>query len=224
MNNRQSWINKSIEIACLMRGFDHDLRMASMYAEPGYSDPESGVIAFADWNERIMAHTDGKISQTMPRLRAILEYFGAEIEWSDEWTVCDCCGKAVRTQPDSYAWKPSYWCGDDGEAQCHECVEECADDYVDYLNGNKAAAVTFDFDLKEHGYVRLKKTWAAGLHPGQMDNPSEIASTLRDIGCYNFIFEIESQEQFSTYFRVWLTKDDYAIYRKHRDAQSEKSA
>jgi hypothetical protein len=224
MANRQAWINKIMEIACRMEGFDDGSFTSPAYAEPGYSDPDSGVIVFANWNKRAMASAPVKASYTMPRLLAILEHFGAETERSDEWAVCDCCRKAVRTRPGHYAWKPCYWRDEDCGVQCSECVEEDASAYVDWLTGNEDAALTFDVDLKERGYVRLKRVWAAGSHPGQTDDPREIASALRDAGCDNFIFEIESVEPCSTYFRVWLIRDDYAIYRKHKKAQSEKSA
>jgi hypothetical protein len=69
-----------------------NLMWANGYAEPGYTDPEKGIV-FANWNY-------------FPReLPDILERGGYEIEWSDEWATCGDCGRAVRTSPNSYGWE-----------------------------------------------------------------------------------------------------------------------
>lgn len=92
------------------------------YAEPGYTDPECGLIATGNWNE-ITSWFDGQrtvISNIPKRLGDIFERMGIEIEWSDEWAACSDCQKLVRTQPDSYFWKPSFTLDDD-ELVCLEC-------------------------------------------------------------------------------------------------------
>ncbi|GAG52478.1 unnamed protein product, partial [marine sediment metagenome] len=72
------------------------------YAEPGYSDPDSNVIAFGNWNA--ITEYDGDKFQTIDdapaRVASLLEKAGVELEWSDEWEFCGECGKAVRTKPD----------------------------------------------------------------------------------------------------------------------------
>lgn len=80
------------------------------YAEPGYSS-ESGVIATGNWN--------GLLPERIERIFSKLEI---ECEWSDEWAACDDCGKLVRTESDSYFWKPLYvivGCG----YKCLKCNE-----------------------------------------------------------------------------------------------------
>jgi hypothetical protein len=77
-----------------------NMGFASHYAEPGYGQPRRGVV-FANWNR-------------LPRnIDAILERMGFAVEWSDEWSTCDDCNGAVRTEPDGYDWKPSYRIVDD---------------------------------------------------------------------------------------------------------------
>jgi hypothetical protein len=72
-----------------------NLGYASAYAEPGYTQPAKGIL-FANWNH-------------LPKgIDTVLERYGYAVEWSDEWATCDDCGKAVRTQPDSYSWTPRY--------------------------------------------------------------------------------------------------------------------
>jgi hypothetical protein len=94
------------------------------YAEPGYSDPESGIIATGNWND-ITNYVDGvrfTISDIPSRIAKLFEKLGIPIEWSDEWCECTNCGKLVRTQPDFMSWTPSYTLGD-GELICCECKE-----------------------------------------------------------------------------------------------------
>src|SRR5678816_1797897 len=106
-----------------------DIMFAKEYAEPGYTNPEKGIL-FADWNDRTTYRVDARTfysrysaeqfvkthevadpaiveqrDDTMKRLSDLAEKAGYAVEWSDEWSTCDDCGKAVRTSPDSYGWK-----------------------------------------------------------------------------------------------------------------------
>lgn len=102
------------------------------YAEPGYTDPECGLIATGNWNE-ITSWTDGErklISKLPERLGRLFEKMGIETEWSDEWATCSDCGKLVRTEPDGYSWKPSYTLGE-GDLLCNECKTDDPDDESD---------------------------------------------------------------------------------------------
>lgn len=94
------------------------------YAEPGY---DGDVVALGNWNACSRYNRETQRSEDidgMPaRLGEALEKLGVAIEWSDEWTTCDECGKLVRTSPDSYSWTPSYKIDDDScETLCHECI------------------------------------------------------------------------------------------------------
>lgn len=84
---------------------------APKYAEPGYDQPEKCVL-MANWNE-------------FPRgLDTLLERAGYSIEWSDEWTTCESCNGALRTQPDGYSWEPSYKDDDTCGVLCLECYAD----------------------------------------------------------------------------------------------------
>ena len=88
-----------------------NLGYASEYAEPGYSPTEKGVL-FANWNY-------------FPRnIDSILEGYGYAVEWSDEWSTCGECGKAVRTSPDNWGWTPSFRIFNDCELLCLDCAAE----------------------------------------------------------------------------------------------------
>ena len=88
-----------------------NMGFAAEYAEPGYTQPKRGVL-MANWN-------------VLPRgLDTILERAGYAIEWSDEWSTCESCNRAVRTQPDSYFWEPAYKLVNDSELLCTECYAD----------------------------------------------------------------------------------------------------
>lgn len=90
-----------------------NMAWSSTYAEPGYDDPERGIL-FANWNN-------------LPRdLDDILERAGYAIEWGDEWALCSGCGAALRTVPDSFCWTPQYRDSDieQGEIVCKDCQDD----------------------------------------------------------------------------------------------------
>lgn len=83
---------------------------ADGYAGTGYTQPKHGVL-MANWN-------------CLPRgLDTILERAGYGVEWSDEWTTCEDCNKALRTSPDSHDWRPSYADTSDGAIVCEACAQ-----------------------------------------------------------------------------------------------------
>jgi hypothetical protein len=66
------------------------------YAEPGYRDPKSGLIALGDWN-RVTEYQGGKfvtLDDTPVRVAELLEHLGVDLGWSDEWmeksAACVC--------------------------------------------------------------------------------------------------------------------------------------
>jgi hypothetical protein len=86
------------------------ITICEAYAEPGYSEPQSGIIAFGNWNTVSKWNERRHEFDTIDKEPAIvsekLDSLGVSLEWSDEWTTCEGCGKAVRTTPESYSWQP----------------------------------------------------------------------------------------------------------------------
>jgi hypothetical protein len=164
------------------------------YAEPGYSlrHGEKGILA-ADWN--YFHH----------RVDDLLEQAGFEVEWSDEWTACDDCGKAVRTSGDCYAWQRFYaMTRQDGcETLCFNCVDW--KEYLRELEDNAPMAVPRRCNPAEHGYVRVSqpREYANGWHAGMNDNPKAILSALHAKGEDRIIFRIPEISQFYIEFETW---------------------
>jgi hypothetical protein len=95
----------------------------SGYSEPGYADPECGLVAVGNWNSVRPYREEGPEDFTPELLGEALDALGVPCEWSDEWTSCDGCNKIVRTQPDGFSWTPAYSYDDDNEVDCHGCRE-----------------------------------------------------------------------------------------------------
>ena len=196
------------------------------YAEPGYSDPDSGVICTGNWNtitEWDREKNESKVvDETPARLAKVLEKLGVELEWSDEWVACEHCSKLVRCQPDSYSWTRQYWDSDDGPV-CVECVQEDPEDYLQSLEGEDNRAVTIDgIDLTEHGYKLLEEGFQNGLYGGQSADPKKISEALREQGVERFIFQIDSVGQFDLDFSVYIHEDDMDKLNKEEFDESEK--
>lgn len=173
-----------------------NLDYAKEYAEPGYTNPARGVL-FANWNH-------------LPRgLDTILERAGYAIEWSDEWSMCDSCQRAVRTSADSYSWRRSYYIPDDEcSIICEECAHKDLDDYEAYLLNDAHRADTFDVDWSARGFVRHNPDYhyQNGWHPGQNDKPTEIVKHLAPN--VDWLFAIPSVGQFDVSFDLWIRDND----------------
>jgi hypothetical protein len=166
---------------------------AHEYAEPGYSQPEKGIL-FANWNY-------------FPRgLDSILEHYGYEMEWEDEWSTCGDCGRAIRTSADSYCWQPSYVILNECELICIACLNGHADEYLESLENNprKALNVSHGINPADYGYTQVGKDFENGFHPHQNDNPKKIYDELRKQGHPRILFTVDSVGQFDLTFSAWI--------------------
>lgn len=177
----------------------HHAQWCDEYGEPGYDQPETGII-FANWND-------------VPQpLQEELEEAGYDLEWSDEWLICGR-GKAWRTSPTSYSWAPSYRVTDGGDIITPDdgalaFIEDCA--MTDYAQPIKALPgwVSAE-DLCAAGFeLHNDYPYESGWHPGQTDNPAEIAEELfENETVTEIVFQIHENSQFYTRFNVWVKLD-----------------
>ena len=172
-----------------------NLIYAKDYAEPGYTAGAKGVV-FANWN-------------IFPRhFDRVLENAGYSREWSDEWSICEDCGRAVRTSGDSYGWQPSYAMPDDGAIVCHDCLDPA--DYLASLEDNPHTANNLrHIDPADHGYIRYNaERYESGLHHGQTDNPTAVYNEMTAKGLAHILFNIDTVQQFDTYWSAWYRPED----------------
>ncbi len=185
---------------------------ADGYAEPGYSESPSGLVATGNWNKidtyNRETNSHDLISDLPARLYDLLTKLGVECEWSDEWSTCDDCNKLVRTSPDSYGWQQSFVCDDNG-LTCHECVKEGdPEEYLESIEGEDRKCNTISsIDPSEYGYVKLEE-YESGLHPGQTDDPRKVAKELRAKGITRFLFNLDDVGQFDARWSCWVKIED----------------
>ena len=184
-----------------------EIQFCAEYAEPGYSTTHE-LILFGNWNPR---NFDGGEDEKRWRRFVNLLEKKAELEWSDEWSTCDECARAIRTRPDSYSWWPSYVIGD-GWLCCADCASNQADSVIEQFIGNPDTCLTIDtIDLSEHGFTKLPREFESGFHYGQDASPRKIAAALHKRGVYRFLFKLDSAEQFSASFSVWVAKEEISL-------------
>ena len=172
-----------------------DIDYCLEYAEPGYSSPKRGIL-FGNWNHY------------PKRLASILEKAGYEIEWSDEWSQCQDCNRAIRTSPDSYGWKQYYVIYNDCEIICADCVKNDLDTYEEYLLNKHTRADTFDIDWTERGFTQFNvDSYELGLHLHQTDKPSDIIKLLPK-DC-DYLFTIRNVGQFDISFDCWIRSKNH---------------
>ena len=87
---------------------DPDAQTFQAYADPRDDDGRS--VISADWNR----HPDKAV-------RILERRYGFHVEWSDTVASCADCYGAIRTEPDTYWWRPRYGYSD-GEVVCGACL------------------------------------------------------------------------------------------------------
>ena len=222
MSNKASKIHSILQAAidrCASNEASNQLEEFSThtsgYAEPGYNNPESGIILTGNWNNVTRydyeTRESVKLSDFPERLAKIFsKRYGAELEWSDEWCACSDCGKLVRTQADSYGWK-RYYFESDGENICGDCVKKDPANYLESLEGKDRQAITIDVDPEKHGYAKLAEELQNGLYGGQCADPATIAKNLKEKDVNRFLFRIENVGQFDLTFSVFVHEDEYKL-------------
>lgn len=168
------------------------MNYAADYAEPGYHSPEKGIL-FANWNYFPRGITD------------LLERMGYEIEWSDEWSTCSDCGKAVRTSADSYSWQPSYFIMNECEIYCKDCADIPA--YLEGLENDPSRALNDHIDPADYGYVEIEDKFEHGWYPGQNDDPKKIFEKYSK-EYSRLLFCIDRVSQFDLRFSIWYFPED----------------
>lgn len=95
--------------------------------------PADAVVLAANWNAQKVrvgapVYWRGESERAMPRIAEALERItGLALEWCDEGSGCDACGRWIRTEADGFDYKPEYRLDDSGFT-CLACLACCADE------------------------------------------------------------------------------------------------
>lgn len=198
----------------------------SDYAEPGYrvSTHTNGAVVIGSWYRR-----EDDLPET---LGTILEDIGADIETYDEWTRCGECYRAIRTQSDSYMWRPSYLWSEDGPV-CSDCVltDPLTPDTLEIFNSidtqyvnNPRSCLTIvnRSDMIDAGWTEYGESRETGWHPGQNADPIKVYQEIR--AKYSdptddpndpdtlprVTFILDESSQFYTSWSAWIWAADIA--------------
>ena len=121
--------------------------------------------------------------------------------YSDEYYICDCCGKAHFTN-DGYTQL-------DSGILCPECMRKLSEDtyyfdeYIERLINNPKNADKYLSDkiLKSIGFKKVSHVYRIGLHEGDNDAPEKI---LKEYQKFDVIFKILEQNPFETEYCVYI--------------------
>jgi hypothetical protein len=175
-------------------------------AEPGYDDEP---VVLGNWNQVGGWSGDSPKDETICRVGELLEKAGYRTEWFDEWGQCGQCGKAIRTQADSYGWQP-YYSLDGGEYTCANCIAEDFDDWIHVYIDNPDRAIPSNWPINIEKFANRidpDDWYENGFHPGQDDNPKDILESLHKRGFERVVFRLDSTGQFDIRFSAWSVRD-----------------
>lgn len=173
----------------------HNAEWCTAYGEPGYTDPEAGII-LCNWND-------------VPKgLADWLEKCGYSLEWSDEWMIDYDYSKAYRTNPDSYSWESNIALTDDGEWLTRD---DDAATWIEHAeitsNGQPVRCVPSWIsaaDITGAGFTLYAEGMESGFHIGMDDSPEKIARELIAQSAYRVLFQKSEQSQFYCRFAVYV--------------------
>jgi hypothetical protein len=135
------------------------------------------------------------------------DVLGVNVEYYDEYTTCDDCGKVIRTEPNSYHWQPDYYMGD-GFIICNVCFNENEDyqeAYIeDRVNNPKNAinGLMSEEQIKSLGFEKPDAEYENGWYHVE-DKPEEVYDKLKD-SYDEVLFYINNVEQFRINFVVFV--------------------
>lgn len=190
--------NAKIQSALQYLQDKHCADFAGEYGEPGYGQPESGIL-FANWND-------------VPKgLAEWLEKCGFELEWSDEWTIAGNTGKAYRTSPNSYSWESSLvYCDGDyltRDDDLADIIDACSMSDWNQPTGCVPSWVE-SADIEDCGFTLQNPNLESGWFPGQTDDPAKIARAAFDNGARRVVFRKTENSQFYCRFECWVEFDE----------------
>jgi hypothetical protein len=158
-------------------------------------------------------------SEQEKNMERALEKHDIEMAWIDEVDGCIECNKVVHLfhgHWPEYIRTGYYETGDFLACLCRDCVDKMDEDELENLaqeyndNENAAMPAWMQDKIKSLGFHCLEDEctiYETGFHPGQNDNPAQIAKWMHEnLPDHDFIFVITGGGQFDTYWTVYVRK------------------
>lgn len=165
------------------------------FSEPDYLGNES-IVALADWKQ---------INRNTQELLLEREM---ELLSRDEWDICTKCSGLIRIQPNSLAWQFFGWrC--DGKIICGLCVHKDPLTYLRWHEGRHDKCTTiYDLEPSDYDYVLVCSNLKMGKNADPETHPVTTAKRLAVLGRRRFIIRLNSADERSAVFSIYLHKDD----------------
>jgi len=131
------------------------------------------------------------------------------IDWgfSDEWSTCSNCYKAIFTSPYYPGDKPRYAVLNN-EVLCDDCItNECEQEYIDSVTNDYKKTLNTNIisesKLEELGWIKQEQKYESGMYKGQIDSPKKVWNEFKELGDTLFTYE---SGQFDINFWIWIRK------------------
>ena len=193
-------------------------------AEHGYDDVP---ILAANWNTPGIYEVKHGLAERYNRTAKIGKWLswyesnhgGISLEWSDEWTSCSICGKAIRTSPTSYSWTSSFVMTE-CDIICRECWSDELDNIIpeytsNYHNGFHSKALPPEFTdlLEANGFTCWQPSseectiYETGWHAHQTDDPKKVYDEIMaDSHSWEICFIIVGVGQFDVDWTAYVRR------------------
>ncbi len=159
---------------------------------PSYSDEQWTIVidTYKDWYNR---------------LYELCERKDVDLRYSDE-IIFDEQGRAHEINPGYHGQVKTWTLINECEVLAEDEVDDCFDEYVEWLEDNSNSADQWSTDFTPAGYVKHDGQYESGFHPGQTDNPETIQRELLKTFDH-VIWSIDNTGQFDIGFSAWVKKD-----------------
>lgn len=151
-----------------------------------------------------------------------LDALNADYGYSDEFSICDVCGQAIRTGDNA----DNHWFTD-GAILCESCTRENSESYIEeYLKYNYNTGIPesgfhinqilTETELKEHGFKKYSKEYEVGFY-GTYDDPHEILTDYVNANKdADYIINMVSSNPFATYYQIWK-RNNNTMTEEHKN-------
>lgn len=189
-----------------------DWTLVPGYAEPGCDEVDVVVLGNFNLPDGNKFDSGIKVKNPIDNLVEKLKKLGrVEVEWSDEWTTCSECFRAVRTCADGYGWVAHFVILRGCDLYCIDCLKKdkgLVDDFIQEIKNKcrKGIAKRWGIDLEQYGFKHIPgDCMETGLHEHQDDDAKVVRKFLNGEG-YDVIFSVDSAGQFDVSWSAWVSR------------------
>lgn len=197
----------------VLNRFYEEERYNDIFIEEGESHGEHYIIFGCDEDaEAFIKYAQEVLKEKFDSAWELEKALKSNFVFADEWSKCYCCGKVIRTSPDSYFWMPEFFFSGSDGCICKDCFNDSdyyKEEYLEKLiDSYENANYLFTSEqLEALGFVKIDEEFQDGFY-NRHDNPEKILKALKKEYGDNIevIFSINDVGQFHINFNAWIRK------------------